>query len=77
LQIDNDSFDIDPELTAKIIRAGQKIYEVPISYAGRTYLAGKKIKMSDAWSAIRTLLRYRRWHVPVPSEESPSAVASR
>ncbi len=76
LRIDNDSFDIDPELTAKIIRAGQQIYEVPISYAGRTYLAGKKIKMRDAWSAIRTLLHYRRWHVPV-TEEAQSAVASR
>lgn len=77
LRIDNDSFDIDPELTAKIIRAGQRIYEVPISYAGRTYLAGKKIKMRDAWSAIHTLLHYRRWQVPVATEEAQSVATSR
>jgi glycosyltransferase involved in cell wall biosynthesis len=77
LKIDNDRFDVDPELTAKIIRAGQRIYEIPISYTGRTYLAGKKIKPHDAWTAVETLLRYRRWRAPVAVEERQSAVASR
>ncbi len=61
LGIDNDRFDIDPELTAKIVRAGHKIYEVPVSYAGRPYLAGKKIRPVDALSAIKTLWDYRHW----------------
>jgi glycosyltransferase involved in cell wall biosynthesis len=68
LKIDNDRFDIDPELTAKIVRCGQKIYEVPVSYAGRPYLAGKKIRPKDALSAIKTLWNYRLWH----SDEFPS-----
>lgn len=64
LGIDNDRFDIDPELTAKVIRAGHHIHEVPVSYAGRPYLAGKKIKPQDALSAVRTLWRYRSWQPP-------------
>ena len=61
LGIDNDRFDIDPELTAKIVRAGHKIYEVPVAYAGRPYLAGKKIRPADAFGAIKTLWKYRHW----------------
>jgi glycosyltransferase involved in cell wall biosynthesis len=61
LGIDNDRFDIDPELTAKIVRAGHKIYEIPVSYAGRPYLAGKKIRPADALNAIKTLWVYRHW----------------
>lgn len=61
LGIYNDRFDIDPELTAKIVRTGHKIFEVPVSYAGRPYLAGKKIRPADAFSAIRTLWNYRQW----------------
>ena len=61
LGITNDRFDIDPELTAKIVRAGHKIYEVPVSYTGRPYLAGKKIRPVDALSAIKTLWDYRHW----------------
>lgn len=61
LEIDNDRFDVDPELTAKIVRAGHRIYELPVSYAGRPYLAGKKIRPRDAVTAIGTLWRYRLW----------------
>jgi len=61
LGIDHDRFDVDPEITAKVIRAGQKIAEVPVSYAGRPYLAGKKIRPNDALTAVQTLWRYRRW----------------
>ena len=68
LGIVNDRFDIDPELTAKIIRAGHKIYEVPVSYVGRPYLAGKKIRPADAISAIKTLWNYRHWQ----PENSPT-----
>ncbi len=61
LGIDNDRFDVDPELTAKAVRAGERIHEVPVTYVGRPYHAGKKIKPADAFSALQTLLRYRRW----------------
>jgi glycosyltransferase involved in cell wall biosynthesis len=63
LGIFNDRFDIDPELTAKIVRSGHKIFEVPVSYAGRPYLAGKKIRPADAFSAIKTLWNYRQWQL--------------
>lgn len=59
--IDNDRFDIDPELTAKWVRHGYRIVEVPVHYLGRPYRAGKKIRPRDAISALRTMWRYRRW----------------
>jgi glycosyltransferase involved in cell wall biosynthesis len=59
--IDHDRFDVDPELTAKVVRAGYRIHEVPVSYAGRPYLAGKKIRPRDALTAALTLWRYRSW----------------
>jgi hypothetical protein len=61
LGIDNDRFDIDPELKSKIVRAGNKIYEVPVSCAGRPYLAGKKIRPVDALGLMKTLWDYRHW----------------
>jgi hypothetical protein len=59
--IDNDRFDIDPELTAKCIRAGYQIVEVPVHYLGRPYRAGKKIRPSDAFAAVRAMWRYRKY----------------
>jgi glycosyltransferase involved in cell wall biosynthesis len=50
---------IDPEITAKILRSGVRIYEVPISYNGREFWEGKKISWKDAFVVLRTLLRYR------------------
>jgi len=52
-------FNIEPELTAKILKRGVRIYEVPISYAGREFDEGKKITWRDGFSALWTLLRYR------------------
>ena len=49
----------DPEITAKILRAGHRIYEVPISYAGREFHEGKKISWRDGFVVLLTLLRYR------------------
>jgi hypothetical protein len=43
ISIDNDRFDIDPELTAKVVRSGYTIHEVAVTYQGRPYRAGKKI----------------------------------
>jgi glycosyltransferase involved in cell wall biosynthesis len=50
---------IDPEITAKILRSGVRIYEVPISYNGREFWEGKKISWKDAFVVLRTLFRYR------------------
>lgn len=50
---------VDPEITAKILRMGHRIYEVPISYAGREYFEGKKITWRDAFTVLFTLVRYR------------------
>ena len=55
----SERFDIEPEITAKILKRGHRIYEVPISYTGREYQEGKKIGMKDAFEAIGALLRYR------------------
>ncbi len=52
-------FEFCPEVTAKLCRLGQKIVEVPISYTPRTAIEGKKIRHSDGWLAIWTLVRYR------------------
>jgi len=52
-------FDFEPEVTAKILKRGIRIYEVPISYAGREYSEGKKIGPNDGLIAIWTLIKYR------------------
>jgi glycosyltransferase involved in cell wall biosynthesis len=52
-------FDFEPEITAKILRRGYRIYEVPISYAGREISEGKKISWRDGFGAIVALVRYR------------------
>ena len=54
-----DRFDFEPEFTAKVLRRGIRIYEVPISYAGRELHEGKKITWRDGVSALWTLLKYR------------------
>jgi len=52
-------FEIEPELTAKILKRGYAIFEVPISYNGRDFHAGKKLNWQDGFSAVRTLIKYR------------------
>ncbi len=52
-------FEFEPEITAKVLKRGNRIYEVPISYFGREYSEGKKIGMRDGLVAIWTLLKYR------------------
>ncbi len=52
-------FNFEPEITAKILKKGIRIYEVPISYAGREYSEGKKITWKDGFSALFTLVKYR------------------
>jgi glycosyltransferase involved in cell wall biosynthesis len=52
-------FRIEPELTAKICRGGFRVYEVPISYYGRSYAEGKKITWRDGFPALFALVKYR------------------
>lgn len=52
-------FEIEPELTAKILKRGYTIFEVPISYNGRDFHEGKKITWRDGFAAVRTLVKYR------------------
>jgi glycosyltransferase involved in cell wall biosynthesis len=54
-----DAFDIEPEITAKILKQGVRVYEVPISYAGREFDEGKKITWRDGFAALWTLVKYR------------------
>jgi dolichol-phosphate mannosyltransferase len=74
-------FEFCPEVTAKLCRMGEKIAEVPISYHPRSALEGKKIRYSDGWLAIWTLIRYRfgrrrRWAQPgAPAGQPPFAVS--
>jgi glycosyltransferase involved in cell wall biosynthesis len=59
ITINSDRFEFEPEITAKVLRRGYRIYEVPISYAGREVSEGKKISWHDGFGALTTLLRYR------------------
>ena len=58
LDIRENRFGLEPEITAKLAKMDARIYEVAISYRGRTYLEGKKITWKDGFSAIRCLIKY-------------------
>ena len=59
LEIESNRFNIEPELTAKVLKMGALIYEVPVSYTARSHSEGKKIGWRDFGSAVWTLVRYR------------------
>ncbi|MCH7532686.1 MAG: glycosyltransferase family 2 protein [Gemmatimonadetes bacterium] len=59
-------FGIEPELTARLAQAGARIYELPISYHGRSYAEGKKIGWKDGVSAFWSILRYNMLPPRVP-----------
>ena len=52
-------FEIEPELTAKILKRGYDIFEVPITYNGRAFHEGKKISWRDGIPAVWTIIKYR------------------
>src|SRR5262245_58894759 len=58
LILESDRFGLEPEVTAKVARLGCRLYEVPISYYGRTYAEGKKIGWQDGLSALACIARY-------------------
>jgi glycosyltransferase involved in cell wall biosynthesis len=58
ITIEEDRFGFEPEVTAKVARLGVRIYEVGISYSGRTYAEGKKIGWRDGFRALWVILKY-------------------
>ncbi len=58
LTLRSNRFAIEPEMTAKVARQRVRIFEVPISYSGRTYAEGKKIGWKDGVAAVWAILRY-------------------
>ena len=59
LKLRSNRFEFEPEVTAKILKKGYKLYELPISYHGRGFEEGKKITWRDGITALVTLIRYR------------------
>jgi glycosyltransferase involved in cell wall biosynthesis len=59
LRLESNDFRLEPEITAKVLKRGHRILEVPISYIGRTYEEGKKMKPSQGFYAILALFQYR------------------
>jgi glycosyltransferase involved in cell wall biosynthesis len=59
INVSANGFDIEPEITCKILRRGIRIYEVPISYVGRDFSEGKKITWRDGFDALRVILGLR------------------
>ena len=61
LDLQSRDFGIEPEITQKVSAMRARIYEVPISYHGRTYEEGKKIGLKDAFKAVYTIVRFWGW----------------
>ena len=59
IDIKSERFDFEPEITAKILKSGLKIREVPISYKGRAFSEGKKITWKDGFNAVFALIKFR------------------
>jgi glycosyltransferase involved in cell wall biosynthesis len=59
IKLKSNRFGFEPEITAKVAKGKWRVYEVPISYAGRTYEEGKKITWKDGVQALWCILRYR------------------
>jgi len=62
IKIEENRFGFEPEITAKISRGKYRLYEVGVSYSGRTYAEGKKIGWRDGFRAIYAILKYNIWH---------------
>ena len=64
ITIESARFDFEPEITAKVLRRGYRIYEVPVSYSGRPASEGRKFSWRDGVRALSTLVRYRWSKLP-------------
>lgn len=61
IEIEQDRFGFEPEITAKVAKREYRVWEIPISYSGRTYKEGKKMNWKDGFKAIWCILRYNLW----------------
>jgi glycosyltransferase involved in cell wall biosynthesis len=59
LKVSSNGFDIEPEITCKLLQKGYRIYEVPISYVGRDFSEGKKITWRDGVDALRVIFKIK------------------
>lgn len=59
IEIKSNRFDFEPEITAKVLKRGARLYELPVSYYGREFSEGKKITWKDGIHAIIALIKYR------------------
>ncbi|MBR6098400.1 glycosyltransferase family 2 protein [bacterium] len=59
IEIKSNRFDFEPEITAKVLKRGARLYEVPISYYGREFAEGKKITWVDGIHAVKALIKFR------------------
>jgi glycosyltransferase involved in cell wall biosynthesis len=73
IEIRSRTFAVEPELTAKIARLRVRVYEVPISYAGRDYSEGKKIGLKDAFIALWAIVRWSALPYAKPSGRTREA----
>ena len=62
ISLKEDRWGFDPEITAKVLKKGYRIYEVPISYTGREFDQGKKISWKDGFRILYVLLKISIWH---------------
>jgi putative flippase GtrA len=65
IDIEENRFGFEPEIVAKVAQMGARVYEAGISYHGRTYAEGKKIRMRDGWRALYCILKYNLPKVPI------------
>lgn len=73
IQIRSRTFAVEPEFAAKVAKLRARVYEVPISYAGRDYSEGKKIGLKDAFIALWAIVRWSVFHRMAPLERGPGA----
>jgi len=62
LDLHANGFELEPEITAKLLRLGHRIFEVPVTYTARSREEGKKLTATDGLKAVVTLVRYRFWN---------------
>lgn len=77
IRLRTNRFGFDPEITVKVARQGLRIFEVPISYAGRTYAEGKKVNWKDGLVVLWTILRFSLFDDTPDSEEKTLRRVSR
>jgi glycosyltransferase involved in cell wall biosynthesis len=77
LPLTSDRFGFEPELTARLAQARARIYEVPISYSGRTYAEGKKIRWTDGVAAFWHIVKFNLLSERAPVYRSPAAASRR